>query len=221
MIGRGRRPVWSVLGAVLLAATVAGCSGVGITGSAGASGSSGSGSTGSGEVQTEHQQKSYEQPIAKLVLDSDSGDVAVSSGPDGRADVQRTLRWTTTKPEITEQVDGDTLKITARCPNQHGGRCEVDFTIVLPAAAAVDATLRAGDIDVADLAGDQQLTSSAVDARSSTGDVEVLVPHDGQQYSVRASTSAGSRTVQVADDPAAARQITAQTSAGAVTIGYR
>ena len=59
-----------------------------------------------------------------------------------------------------------------------------------------------------------------VRAVSSDGSVDVRVPRDGNPWAVHASTSDGSRSVDIATDPAASRRIEARTSDGSITIGY-
>ncbi len=59
-----------------------------------------------------------------------------------------------------------------------------------------------------------------VRAVSSDGSVVVRVPRDGDPWAVHASTSDGSRSVDIATDPAASRRIEAHTSDGTIKIGY-
>lgn len=237
----------------LLVAVVllAGCGGARSVGQSGADGADGI--TAGGDLRTETSTQAH-PAITRLVIDSDAGDLQLRSGPDGAAEVTRVLRWTgEARPEVTEEVDADTLRVTARCPDRlDGEQCSVDFRVTLPAAAAVEATVGAGDVTVRDLGGAQRLTSSAgkvaatglraaearvetsagdvdvefataprtVEAQSSAGDVRVALPA-GDAYRVDADTGAGDVTVDVAQDPAAGRTVTARTSAGDVTIEPR
>lgn len=60
----------------------------------------------------------------------------------------------------------------------------------------------------------------AVEARSTAGDVEVVVPRDETAYAVDTSGNDGSEEVQIRTDPSAPRTIRAETSAGGVTVRY-
>jgi hypothetical protein len=228
---------------ILIGVLAAACGGISIT--VGTSG------TGFGAGQAEDVDQTYREPITRLVLDSDSGTVDLSAGPDGAVNVKQRLQWDGAKPQVTVAVDGDTLRVTARCPPEDN-RCEVNFTITLPAATAVDATTGAGAVRAAQLSGDQRLVTSAggvtaadmraktVDARttagivelsfaqapqsvtaeSTAGSVEVTVPRDGTRYRVEAGTTAGQRTVDVATDSTSQHVISAQSTAGSVTVRY-
>jgi hypothetical protein len=73
-------------------------------------------------------------------------------------------------------------------------------------------------------AGDVQLVMARppgrVTATSSGGDVDVRVPGDSTTYRVDASSSAGSRDVDVRIDPGSPRTIRVESSAGDVRVGY-
>lgn len=60
-----------------------------------------------------------------------------------------------------------------------------------------------------------------VRATSSAGGVEVLVPPGSGPYAVDASSSAGSSTVGVRQDPRAEHTIMARSSAGSVSVRER
>ncbi|MFC5993030.1 DUF4097 family beta strand repeat-containing protein [Pseudonocardia hispaniensis] len=190
---------------------------------AGTSATSGS----DGSVRTESGSQRYDQAISRVEIDSDAGDVELRSGPDGAAQVERTLRWTDERPTVTESVDGDVLRITARCPDgPRIGRCEVALTVTAPAAVSVRTKLGAGGITVDDLTGDQDLATSAgrvhgaglrgatVRAQSSAGGVELAFAAAPQQVEVRAT--AGDVTVRV---PATeAYRVQARSTAGTVRV---
>lgn len=122
--------------------------------------------------------------VTNLVIDSDAGDVSVGAGPDDTIRIARVMRWTgAAKPEVTEEVVGDTLRITARCPSGDGVQCVVDIMVTLPVGGSVDALVGAGDVTVDGLAGAQKLVTSAgnvigkglraarVEVRSSAGEI--------------------------------------------------
>jgi len=196
----------------------AGCGGISITGS-------GSG-TGSDGANVEELEQTYREPVSRLVLDSDSGTVDLSAGPDGAANVKQRLRWDQTKPEVTVAVEDDTLRVTARCPRQNN-RCEVGFTITLPAATVVEATTGAGSVEATGLAGNQRLVTSAgsvtaadlnaktVDARTSAGSIELGFA--GTPQAVTAESTAGSVEITVPRD-ATRYRVDADTTAGRRTV---
>lgn len=61
---------------------------------------------------------------------------------------------------------------------------------------------------------------TSVDADSSAGSVEVVVPDDDAVYAVEASTSAGSTRIEVPTDPAAERTLLLRSSAGDVSVRH-
>jgi len=92
-------------------------------------------------------------------------------------------------------------------------------------AGSVDAAgLTSARVSAHSSAGDVQLefraAPQAVDATSSAGDITVLLPRAGVSYRVNARTSGGATDVRVPTDPAAARTIQADSSAGDVHVVY-
>jgi len=99
-------------------------------------------------------------------------------------------------------------------------------------AAPVTATTSAGRVTMTELtstvvsasasAGQVSLEFTTppeqVEASTSTGAVEVVVPDDGTTYDVRASSSVGASTVGVPTETGAPRRIVARTSVGAVEV---
>jgi hypothetical protein len=77
----------------------------------------------------------------------------------------------------------------------------------------VQASASQGSVDLA-FATDPR----SVDAHSSEGHVDVVVPHDGTAYRVDATASQGSTHVQVPTDPGSALRIRAHASEGSVTV---
>lgn len=59
---------------------------------------------------------------------------------------------------------------------------------------------------------------SSVDASTSTGRVEVVLPDDGTRYAVDASSSIGEASVAVPRDPGSEHRVTARTSVGEVVV---
>lgn len=82
-------------------------------------------------------------------------------------------------------------------------------------SALVDAQSSAGSVRLAFATAPER-----VQASSSAGSVDVVVPRDATAYRVEASTSAGSSDVTVRTDPGSDRQIDAHSSAGSVRVRY-
>jgi len=246
--------------AVLVAVSMlAGCAGSRSFGAAGADGESGTayGSSGAdggsatssdGDRTTETSTETH-PAVTQLVVDSDAGNIEVLPGSDDESEVISVLHWSgDARPEVTQTVEGDTLRITSRCPRLNGEQCSTDFTVKLPAAAAVEAAVAAGGVKVSDLRGTQRLTSSAgsvsatglraadvrVEAKAGSIDLEfadapqtvdaqskagnVRIALPSGPYRVDADTTAGRVKVGVDQDQGADRRITARTVAGSVTI---
>jgi len=80
-------------------------------------------------------------------------------------------------------------------------------------ASAVDARTSNGAVRLSFVEAPHQVT-----ARSSNGDITVVVPREGGPYRVDADTSNGKRTIGIPTDPAASNTITARTSNGDITL---
>lgn len=92
-------------------------------------------------------------------------------------------------------------------------------------AGSVSGTgLRSADVTASSSAGSTRLAfvvpPQQVDASSSAGSVEVVVPRGPAAYLVDAGSSAGSSDVAVRTDPASDRTVRAHSSAGSVTVRY-
>ena len=85
--------------------------------------------------------------------------------------------------------------------------------------------LRAGQVSAVTSSGDIGLAfsapPSAVTARTSSGDVDVTVPHGSQLYGVVQHTGSGEKTAAVRTDPSSTRHIDESTSSGDVSVAYR
>jgi DUF4097 and DUF4098 domain-containing protein YvlB len=121
----------------------------------------------------------------------------------------------TVPPNLAVRLDSDTgdVEVTGPVGNVTASTDIGDVRIEGAKADRVDASASTGDIDV-------ELASPPRDvaARSSTGDVVVVLPADGTSYDVRTSTSTGDATVTVPSRPGADRRIDASTSTGDVLV---
>jgi hypothetical protein len=61
----------------------------------------------------------------------------------------------------------------------------------------------------------------SIEAKSSSGDVSILIPSGEESYKVDTDTSSGDESANVRSDPNATRTITAKTSSGDVSIEYQ
>ncbi|RSN29154.1 hypothetical protein DMC61_21885 [Amycolatopsis sp. WAC 04169] len=196
--------------------------------------------SGESRPNTESQSQIYRQPIGRIEISSAAGDLTVSAGPDGEVGVDRRLEWTAHKPTYTEQWNGDTLRITVRCPDGKLG-CSVHYTIRVPRSISVRAHTDAGDLDIRDLSGDIKaeteagrttlentkgklyarsgngdltatgITSAEIDLGTGAGHVDLRL--SGVPSLVRTSSGAGDVRVRVPANPSG-YQVRADTNAG-------
>jgi DUF4097 and DUF4098 domain-containing protein YvlB len=200
--------------------------------------------------QTEQQSQTYHHTISAIEFNVDSGDLRLSTSDASDISVTRRLGWTHTRPSITEEWQGDTLRISTTCQES---ACYTDYTVTLPSNVRIKADTSAGDIRVMGASGAVTLHSGAgdisatslgspdvdattnagditvrltvvpatVSARSAAGDVEVSVPDAGPEgYRVQASTGAGDNRVAVTANAASTHTVVATSNAGDITVRY-
>ena len=159
-------------------------------------------------LRTETQHQTYDHAITRLVIDGGTGDLTFSRGESSSVVVDRRLTWSFWKPEITETWEGETLRVTTRCPPINAGpNCSVDYVIALPDGVDVEAYTGTGDVSVSDLRGDVRvttgtgditaagLTSTDVDVQSGTGDVTLRFGNAPR--TVQADTGTGNVRITV------------------------
>ncbi|ALE84103.1 DUF4097 family beta strand repeat-containing protein [Pseudonocardia sp. HH130629-09] len=186
----------------------------------------GCGGVAAGPEQQQTVNEPVDGPVTRVEVDSDAGDVRLVAGE--KAAVEQDLRWTGgARPQVEQKVDGGVLRITARCPDQVGDRCQAGLVVTAPAASSALVDLRAGGIEVRGLTGALDLTSSAggveatgvgpgdVRAKSSAGSVELTFA--AAAADVTAESSAGGVEVRVPVGPA--YEVSAETSAGSTEVG--
>jgi len=222
-----------------------------------------------GTAHQESQQQKYQHAVSRVTIDLDSGDITLHTGSGGQVSVQRSLKWDSTKPTVTEGWTGDTLAITARCASgEHS--CAADYQVDLPADVTVVAKTNAGNVTTRGIHGGQELRSDAGDltvkdsggaltlhtnngrvtgtglaaaqvdagtdagdvnltlttvpdsltAKSSAGDIDLLVPKTDGGYAVQAGTNAGAKRVLVDTSGSSKRRIVATTDSGDVQVRY-
>ena len=211
------------LAATAVVLLAAGCGSVQVLGGAGGTPAA---PDGGDALRTETTTQVHEG-VDRLVVDIDAGDVSVRAGDDGFAAVTSAVRWTGTRPEVTQAVDGTTLTVTARCPDRTAAeRCEVDLTIDLPPSASSDVQVGAGDVTGTEVTGDHvwnsgagdvtavALGAAAVRARSGAGDV--VLAFAAVPLEVDAETAAGEVLVTVPGD--AGYTVDARSGAGETVV---
>jgi hypothetical protein len=170
----------------------------------------------------------YRGDIATVVLDVDdigawqigSTSAAMSvriTGADREGvQVDRTMEYTDgDRPEERIEQAGDTLTITASCPDDLAvgtPTCHATYEIQVPYGTTVRAENNSGDLTADD-------TRGGVDLRSSDGDIAVTVA-PGTGYAVTAGSQDGEATVDVPQDPGGV-PIRATSEDGDVTVRLR
>ncbi|HWH00884.1 MAG TPA: DUF4097 family beta strand repeat-containing protein [Pilimelia sp.] len=225
--------------------------------------------------RTEERTQTYRQPVGRVQVEVDAGDVTVvGASAGGEVTVERRLAWRTARtPTVAETWSGDALRVTGRCPSTGltlglGGDCSIELVLRVPPQVAVEVRTDAGAVRLRDLTGEVQVAVSAGDVsadalagplriRSDSGEIsaaglrgdrvevradageirlgfaeppaavsvvssagDVTVELAPGSYRVSADTDAGRRRVEVTNDPAAARTVTARTEAGDIHIRY-
>jgi putative adhesin len=104
------------------------------------------------------------EPVQKLVVAADAGDVKVVATDADRVTVKRTTHWVTSEPKPTKTVSGGVLRLADDCDGWTTFRCETSYRVEVPRGLAVDVKADSGDVDVRGVTG-------AVDLSSDSGDV--------------------------------------------------
>lgn len=176
--------------------------------------------------RSQTETKTYFAMIYDIAIELDMGDVIVVPGEEsGLVSITRRIAWSYQRPKITEQWDGQTLRISADCGVWllAGPRCGVTYTVQVPFHVSVQARTSTGDITVNDIQGPLQLTTSTGDIRvtgaanelrlnSRTGDIVVSAI---TAPVVDASTGSGDIRLTLADSP---MSVSARTTTGDVFI---
>ncbi|CAO5187700.1 hypothetical protein FAIPA1_680006 [Frankia sp. AiPs1] len=135
---------------------------------------------------------------------------------------------------VTVSTSGGSVTATGFDGSLHLRSSAGDLTVT-SARGDVDATTTAGDVRIfdararsvrastnsGDVRVDAAVAPDSVDAHSSAGDVQVLLPSGAPPYAADVSTQEGDRQVSIRSDPGASRHLRATTSSGDVTVGYR
>jgi hypothetical protein len=146
------------------------------------------------------------EPVRKIVVDGDVGDVAVRAGLTGDVIVQRKDAWTVDRPSISERYADGVLTIKTKC----GGltavlRCRSDLTLDAPPEVDVAIVAHEGDIDLRGLNG-------RADVRTERGDIRT---HRLEPVTVRAESQGGDVSLDLFGQPA---RTEAETDGGDVHV---
>ena len=181
------------------------------------------------------QSRIYPGTPSALTVRVSSGDVTVRPGQPGTIRVVDVLRWTHTKPSVSERWRGGTFEITQDCASgMLELSCNADFSIAIPPGVRLDLQTDSGDITVtgsragtvaaSSASGDISLAFDAapglVNAIAYSGNLTVAVP-PGLSYDVLPIAASGNLTVTVPGDATAPRVIHATSDDGNVTIRSR
>jgi hypothetical protein len=188
-------------------------------------------------------------PVKNVDVEARSGTIQIRTGPDDSSRVDRVLKWSgDAKPQLTQEVRGDTLHVVATCPDDSDD-CNTELVVTVPAASTAKADLGAGNVAVTGLTGEQDLSSGAgnvagtdlgaapVKARTPAGNVDLsfaAAPPTvdaqssagnvtvrvpvGPVYEVDTGSTVGNVRVEVPDTPGADHRISAHSSAGNVSV---
>ncbi|MEQ1501150.1 MAG: DUF4097 family beta strand repeat-containing protein [Myxococcota bacterium] len=149
--------------------------------------------------------QSFGEPVTAVAADLGSGDLSVTVGAVDQVTVAIHREWSGDEPFVATYVEGGTLHLEVQCrPGQL--TCRVDYDVVLPAAATIDAELGSGDVTIDGLSGrvavetgsgdvTLRLVDGDVIASTGSGDLEV----DGVTGSLDAETGSGDLVVTGAD----------------------
>ncbi|MEQ3549683.1 DUF4097 family beta strand repeat-containing protein [Pseudonocardia nematodicida] len=157
-----------------------------------------------GAEQRDDVTEQIDGAVSRVEVDSDAGNLRLVAGTQAR--VEQDLRWTgDARPEVTHRLDGEVLRVEARCPDRGSDRCQAGLVITVPEASSSRAELSAGAIEIEGLTGEHEV-------RTSAGGVQGRGLGPG---SVTAESSAGSVDLTFV---AAAPEVTAESSAGSVDV---
>jgi hypothetical protein len=173
------------------------------------------------EKKSEQQSETYQQKVTLIEIDLDAGGITMVKGDAGEVSVDRSLQWKNTKPTVREEWDGETLRISAVCPDDDG--CSVDYSLRVPESVAVRADTEAGDVSIRDLTKDLDIDSQAgeVNVENATGKVRIhgdsgnITSRGLRSSNVDVQTKSGNITLTFVTAPSSAKAVT---DAGAVRI---
>ena len=111
----------------------------------------------------------FSQPVQRLRVVADSGDVRVRVATGTTISVRTVSRAAFGRPRLTSAVRNGTLQLGQGCDRDWWlpGECSVDFEVTMPAGVAIELTTQTGDILVDGAQSDLLVSTD-------TGDITVL-----------------------------------------------
>lgn len=156
--------------------------------------------------QEERVRTIVRDPVKRIEIHADHGDVDVRAGLTPAVVVDRRDAWLTSRPSVRVRVQGDTLMIDARCDGATAFlRCSSDLSLAVP--SEIDVAIRggSGDVDLRGLRGRADIETDAGDIRT----------HRLEPVTLHATTKAGDVDLDVFGQPA---RVAAFSEAGDVSI---
>jgi hypothetical protein len=185
-----------------------------------------------GPLKTEHQSQEYAEPVTRIEITLDAGDVTFSPSAADTVSVSRRLQWRSSKPVVSETIDAGVMRISVTCANQVG-TCEVDYGLKVPAAASVQVRSDSGDVSITDLTGGADVDTDSGDITlDGAGGVVRVVADSGEinadrlsSDDIRVSVDSGDIALAFLTAPTS---VDLQSQSGSVTVtvprvdgGYR
>ncbi len=132
------------------------------------------------------------EPVRKIVIDADTGDIAVEAGLTGDVIVQRKDAWTVDRPSISERYADGVLTIRTQCGSlTQVLRCRSDLALDVPPEVDVAVKAQKGDVTLRGLNG-------RADVQTMAGDIRT---HRLEPVVVRASSQGGDISLDLFGQP--------------------
>lgn len=171
----------------------------------------------------------YPSSVTALELDLQGASASITATGDDRLAVLQSERWTLSRPKISSVVVGNTLRISARCPQVLGinePSCSVGLDIGAPPSTAVTVKTTSGDTRIRGLSGDLSLrtTSGSIVLDDVSGRLAAqltsgsLSAQHVSSAEVQAHATSGSVDLQFAAPP---QRLAVTATSGSITAGCR
>jgi hypothetical protein len=115
-------------------------------------------------AQTEHF--TVGEPVARLVVASDAGNIDVLATATNRVIVHQTTHWVTTQPTPTRTVSGGVLRLADDCRGWTTFRCDTEYQIEVPGRLGVEVHANAGNVTIHGTGGPVTVDSDAGDVHA-------------------------------------------------------
>ncbi|TMR18044.1 hypothetical protein ETD86_22270 [Nonomuraea turkmeniaca] len=121
-------------------------------------------------VDTELRSIPFTKDKVEIAAASGQVDLVILPGQAGELLINRTLRWSRDRPDVTEDWDAtaSTLRLEVSCPGADqpdGPICQAEYMITVPPETDIVASTTRGELDVAATFGSLRLTSVSGDLR--------------------------------------------------------